>query len=312
MAPTVRPRGDRIQTRRRDTQTRMPELRQLRYFAAVAQELSFSRAAERLHMAQSPLSAAIRRLEDELGVPLFERTTRTVRLTAAGERLLEQGLPALAAVDGAFAEAARAGRGLVGTLRLGSSPAARFELRPALLARVRGALPDVELELSEATSGTLRRELLGARLDAALLFCSDPVPGLARRVLSEDAVHVLMRSSHRLAGWETVSIEALRGDRFVVPGEDLNGGFHRRLRALCAGFEPATVLAGVIWDEAEWPLGDDVVTLTTERWARHLPASLRAPLLSPAQSMPVELAWREHDTSPLLQRFLALAGAASA
>ena len=285
----------------------MPELRHLRYFLAVAQELSFSRAAERLHMAQSPLSAAIRQLETELGVPLFERTTRTVRLTPAGERLLERGLPALAAVDGAFADAARAGRGLSGTLRIGSSPAARYELRPALLARVREALPDVEIELWEATSGTLARELLGERLDAALLFCSDPVPGLTRRRLSDDAVHVLMRSSHRLAGWDAVSIESLRGDRFVVPGEDLNGGFHRRLRALC-GFEPATVVAGVIWDEAEWPAGDDVVTLTTARWARHLPSSLRAPRLEPAETMPVDLAWRERDTSPLLVRLLGLAG----
>src|SRR4051812_40123305 len=209
----------------------MPELRHLRYFLAVAQELSFSRAAERLHMAQSPLSAAIRQLETELGVPLFKRTTRTVRLTPAGERLLQRGLPALSAVDGAFAEASRAGRGLTGTLRIGSSPAARFELRPALLARVREALPDVEIELSEATTGTLVRELLGERLDAALLFCSDPVPGVERRRLSDDAVHVLMRSSHRLAGWDSVSIDALRSDRFVVPGEDLNGGVPPRVRA---------------------------------------------------------------------------------
>src|SRR5262249_2490617 len=237
----------------------MPELRHLRYFVAVAQELSFSRAAERLHMAQSPLSAAIRQLETELGVELFERTTRTVRLTPAGERLLRDGPAALAAVDGAFAGAVRAGRGLSGTLRIGSSPAARPELRPALLARVREELPEVEIELSEATSGTLVRELLGERLDAALLFCADPVPGLTRRRLSDDAVHVLMRSSHRLSGWDAVAISALRDARFVVPGEDLNGGFHRRLRALC-GFEPATVVAGVIWDDAEWPAGDDVVT----------------------------------------------------
>jgi hypothetical protein len=176
-----------------------------------------------------------------------------------------------------------------------------------LLARVREALPDVELELSEATSGTLTRELLGERLDAALLFCPDPIPGVSRRRLSDDAVHVLMRSTHRLAGWEAVSPVALRDDRFVVPGEDLNGGFHRRLRALC-GFEPATVVAGVIWDDAEWPDGADVVTLTTERWARHLSPSMRAPRLEPAETMPVELAWREHDASPLLGRFLAVAG----
>jgi len=68
------------------------------------------------------------------------------------------------------------------------------------------------------------------------------------------------------------------------------------------------VVAGVIWDEAEWPDGDDVVTLTTERWARNAPLNLRAPRLEPAESMPVDLAWREHDATPLLVRFLGLAG----
>src|SRR3954467_4046722 len=122
----------------------MPELRHLRYFVAVAQELSFSRAAERLHMAQSPLSAAIRQLETELGVPLFERTPRSVRLTPAGERLLREGPAALAAVDGAFAQAARAGRGITGTLRLGSSSPGRSELRPAVPPRVRETVPGGE------------------------------------------------------------------------------------------------------------------------------------------------------------------------
>jgi DNA-binding transcriptional LysR family regulator len=285
------------------------ELRHLRYFVAVAQELSFSRAADRLHMAQSPLSAAIRQLERELGVRLFERTTRSVRLTAAGERLLERGVPALAAVEDALADAARAGRGVVGTLRLGCSPAARHELRPALLARVRAELPDVAVEVSEATSGALRRELLGGRLDAALVFCAEPTPGVARQVVSNDALHVLMRASHPLAARADVTLAELARGRFVIPGEELNGEFNRRLRALCgaAGFAPETVVAGVIWDAAEWPPGDDVVTLTTERWARHLPAGLRAPALLPTATMPIELAWRERDESPLLSRFVALA-----
>ena len=176
----------------------VPELRHLRYFVAVAEELSFSRAADRLHMAASPLSAAIRQLEGELGVELFTRTTRHVELTAAGRRLLADGASALAAVDAAFAAATRAGAGVLGTLRLGTTPAARHEIRPALLARLREQHPGIEVDASEATTGHLCRELLSRRLDVAIGFCVEPVPGLMRRTLVHEPMYVLMRRGHRL------------------------------------------------------------------------------------------------------------------
>ena len=284
----------------------MPDLRHLRYFVAVAEELSFARAADRLHMAASPLSAAIRQLEEELGTRLLERTTRRVALTDAGRRLLADGRPALAAVEAAFADAARAGRGVLGRVRLGTSPAARYDLRPALVSRLRAQHPGIELETSEATTGALCRELLGHRLDVAITFCGDPVPGIARRTLSHERLAVLLRADHRHAGAAELRLDDLRGDRFVIPAEDLNPGFNRRLRVLCRehGFEPATLVAGVIWDAAEWPPGDDVVALTTERWARHVPAGLHAAAIVPEQRLPIEVAWREDDESPLVQTVL--------
>ena len=287
----------------------MPELRHLRYFIAVAEELSFSRAADRLHMAASPLSQAIRQLEAELGVELFVRTTRHVELTEAGRRLLADGAAALQAVEAAFANAARAGRGVLGTLRLGSSPAARHEIRPALLARLRERHPEIAVDASEATTGNLCRELLSHRLDVALGFCTEPVPGLARRTLLRERMHVLCgaRTGSRRAG--ELELEALRGDRFVIPAEDLNAGFNRRLRLLCRehGFEPATLVAPAVWEDAEWPAGDDLVTLATERVARHAPPHMRTALLVPALELPLELVWREDDDSPVLRSFLELA-----
>ena len=101
-----------------------------------------------------------------------------------------------------------------------------------------------------------------------------------------------------------LSLDALRDDRFVVPAEDLNAGFNRRLRLLCRehGFEPATLVAPAVWEDAEWPAGDDLVALATERVARHAAPHMRAARLVPAQHLPLELVWREDDDSPVLRQ----------
>jgi hypothetical protein len=122
-------------------------------------------------------------------------------------------------------------------------------------------------------------------------------------------MHVLMRSGHRHAPAGELSLDALREDRFIVPAEDLNAGFNRRLRRLCRehGFEPLTIVAPAVWEDAERPAGDDLVALATERVARHSAPHMRTALLVPALYMPLELVWREDDDSPVLQTFLALA-----
>src|SRR6266508_5918440 len=115
-----------------DTVCRVPELRHLLYFVAVAEELNFTRAARRLRMAQPPLSVAIRQLEQEMGVGLFARTSHEVRLTEAGEVFLEGARRTLAESDAAVASAQRAGAGEIGRLLIGYSWSARFEILPAL------------------------------------------------------------------------------------------------------------------------------------------------------------------------------------
>ena len=105
-----------------------------------------------------------------------------------------------------------------------------------------------------------------------------------------------------------MSLGDLRERRFVIPGEELNAGFNRRLRRLCRehGFVPRTVTAAFIWDEGEWPPGEDVVTLATARVARNVPM-LRGGAWSPSSALPLELVWREDDDSPLLRTFLEVA-----
>ena len=146
----------------------MVELRHLRYFIAVAEELNFSRAAERLHMAQPPLSAAIRRLERDLGVDLFVRTTREVRLTDAGRAFLDGARRTLADADRASEDANRAAAGELGQLRIAYSWSTRFETLPALGRAFRATYPDVELLAQEMWNARMPAAFASGSIDIAL------------------------------------------------------------------------------------------------------------------------------------------------
>ena len=142
------------------------ELRHLRYFVAIAEEQSFTGAAERLWVAQPGLSTQIRRLEEELGVKLFERHTRGVDLTAAGKLFLERARVALAAADDVRAVGSDLASDVVGAVRLGIATRPKSDLVPSLLAHFGAMRPDVEMTVVEAFGGTLLRDLRDGRLDA--------------------------------------------------------------------------------------------------------------------------------------------------
>ena len=148
----------------------MVELRHLRYFLAVAEEKHFGRAAERLYMAQPPLSSQIKQLEAELGTVLLERTTRKVELTEAGALLLERTRQILADVEAAKTDVAEIGRGAAGVLRLGFSGTATYRLMPEIVRVARERLPLVRLQISgEMLTPRMEEALLENRLDAAIL-----------------------------------------------------------------------------------------------------------------------------------------------
>src|SRR5206468_9893869 len=130
----------------------MLSLRQFQQFLVVAETMSFRRAAERLNMAQPPLTATIRQMEEELGVRLFERTNRIDSLTAAGEVLREQARRTIDQAERAMALTRRAGSGEIGSLRVGFVASAIWQLLPALIAAFRESRPGVVLELEEAPS----------------------------------------------------------------------------------------------------------------------------------------------------------------
>jgi DNA-binding transcriptional LysR family regulator len=151
----------------------MVELRHLRYFVAVAEDLNFSRAAERLHMAQPPLSHAIRQLERELGTELLLRTTREVRLTEAGQSFLDGARRTLIELERAQNDARRAAAGETGRLRIAFSWSARFEILPALGHAFSASHPDVELLTEEQWNARMLPALRSGAIDAALSLCPE-------------------------------------------------------------------------------------------------------------------------------------------
>jgi DNA-binding transcriptional LysR family regulator len=192
------------------------ELRQLRYFVTVAEELHFSRAAARLHLAQSALSAQIRQLEAEVGGPLLVRSTRRVALTPAGEAMLQDGRAILAAVNGTLGRVRALARGEASSLVIGSLGPAPGDLLAPLLARFGGRHPDVRVEIRafdfNDTVDGLRRH--GA--DLAFLYAPLHEPDLVvTPLLSEPRVVVLPRT-HPLAGRAALRPSDLAGETFVT------------------------------------------------------------------------------------------------
>ena len=157
------------------------DLRQLRYFIAVAEELHFGKAALRLHMTQPPLSQAIQALEELLGAALFERNRRAVSLTPAGHALLPEARRILAQAASLPELVRRAAGGSAGRLALAFVSSADYSILPPFLRRYRAAFPDVQINLQEATSDVQIDELLHARIDAGLLI--PPLPDKARAEL---------------------------------------------------------------------------------------------------------------------------------
>lgn len=193
------------------------ELRHLEYFVTVAEERHFTRAAERLLVSQSGLSASIRALERELGARLFVRTTRSVELTGPGRALLGEATRTMASVRAAK-EAVAAAQGLLrGTLAVGTEQCIAGVDVPRLLARFRAAHPQVEIRLRQAGSGRLAEDVAAGRLDLAFVALSGPPPRGVRltRITGEPLV-LLCHPSHELAGgaggavpWERLAGEAL-------------------------------------------------------------------------------------------------------
>ena len=224
------------------------ELRHLRYFLAVAEELHFGRAARALGIRQPPLSQQIRALEDDLGVVLFDRSSRRVRLTPAGEAFRTDARRSLAAAEAARRAARRAGRGDIGDVVLGFVGSATYTLLPRILRAFRARYPDVHLTLRELPTSDQVEALRQGAIDIGLV--RPPLTGadaLQVELLGADGLSVALPTDHPLARGRDVAAHRLADEPFVLFPRRLGPGLYDQILTYCrqAGFEPRTVQEAV-------------------------------------------------------------------
>jgi DNA-binding transcriptional LysR family regulator len=292
-----------------------PELRLIRYFVAVAEAGNVTRAAERLHISQPSLSAAIKQLEQQLGVDLLARHGRRVEVTPAGTLLLRRGRELLEHADAVADEVRQSAAAITGRLRVGFSPTARHGIGPELLAACATQAPALMLYTREDTTGALLRDVSQGSLDIAITFCaSEPAPGgIELRLLREEPAIVHMADDHPLADRTELSLQDLANETILVAASHESTGFTDRVLSAFAG-------AGIGPKTRTDPYPDLGVQAVRERlgvviYARsafpaELDGSAFVPLVPPL-GLPFHLAVRAGGNSRLVEAVLDIAGSMS-
>ena len=284
------------------------ELRHLRYFVAVADELHFGRAAARAFVSQPTLSQQVRTLEDEFGARLFDRSRRGVALTDVGRVFLPHARRVLDAASQAEAAVRAAAEGRAGALRIGYEGAVLRAGLSAALRTFRAAAPDVELDFLEAGSREQAEAVRAGRADAGFVLLPVDEEGLEVRSLGTAPVLLVMPAGHRLAGRATVAVAELAGEPFVMWARSPASAVYDALVRAChaAGFEPDVAqeirhmesLLGFV------AAGVGVATVHEARAQRGYPGVAYARLVEPALTIETGVVWRRGDVSPALARFI--------
>jgi DNA-binding transcriptional LysR family regulator len=287
------------------------ELRHLRYFVAVAEELHFGRAAERLHLAQPPLSQQIRKLEELLGYPLFTRTSRSVSLTTAGETLLQRARRTLRNVQRDIDETRSIGRGDVGSLHIGFIGSAMLATLPAIFRSYGEAYPRVRLHLHESFTATVMEGLENGTLDAGILRDVDPVEGVQVTTLWSEPFIAVLPATHACARQKSISPAALRGEPFIYYPRSAGARAYEKPLTLCEehGFRPKIVQEASTWLSILRLIGAGLGVSIAPACV-HLIASAEVvclPLRGARAVSNIQLAWLAGETRPIVERFKQIA-----
>lgn len=219
------------------------ELRHLRYFVAVAEELHFGRAAARLSIVQPSLSQQIRQLEEELGFPLLYRTKRSVEMTDAGKVFLAAALDVLDRVQEAKRAAQRAYHGEVGRLVVGYISSSTYDLLPAMLRLYRERFPSIEVSLRELTTREQVRALEEDHIQVGLLRLPINTSLVHIEVLRREPIVCVLPEEHPLAQQKQIAVSLLAREPFVLQSRQYGGGYYMQLMKLCltSGFSPNVI-----------------------------------------------------------------------
>jgi DNA-binding transcriptional LysR family regulator len=283
------------------------DMRHLRCFVAVAEELHFGRAAKRLHLTQPPVSLAIKELEDELGVRLLERTSRRIALTLAGKEALQDARAVLASADLMRRRAQEAALGLMGSLSIGFISLPAYSFLPPLLRRFTQDYPRVKVSLLEGTTDQLIHDVESGRIDMGLVFqTSDLPPTLDSQLVMHEPLVVALPEDHPAAAQAAVALGKLAQEQFL--GFERHNGpmMFDAIVATCMkhGFSPQIFTARQMHTIVSMVSGGLGVAL--------VPASMKAlqregvvyrPLRGDKPLVATEAVWRKADQSPVMQAF---------
>ena len=293
------------------------ELRELRYFTVLCEELHFGRAAERLHISQSPLSQAIAQLERKLGTRLLDRSSRHVQLTAAGGVLLHHARRLLVEADDAAGATRRAGAGELGVLRIAVGPVPREAVLPALRHSLDERLPGLTIEVTDLAGDDVVDAVLRGGAEVGLMLCPPTNNGIDERLLRRDSPVAVMRPSHPLARSGSLTVAELAEHRLVLWPRTVSKGAHDVVLGMFHGHRPAATCvtdgySGAAWDAmhadgfavvpASAAVSGDFVTVPISDgnaefrmalvWSRDTPPTVLPALLEAADAAVAQNGWR--------------------
>jgi DNA-binding transcriptional LysR family regulator len=284
------------------------ELRHLKYFLAVAEELHFGRAASRIYIAQPPLSQQIKQLEAEIGVKLFNRTKRTVELTEAGKVFQREAYAVLERLDKGIIKAQQAARGEAGWLSIGFVSSINYEILPNVLREFRRQCPDVEIFLQEMHNPEQTQSLLERRIHIGFARMPAESEDLIRKVVAREPLIVALPASNKLAEKDVLRLSDLKSEPFIVFSQSLPSPLREYILRLCAeaGFQPRIVqqvgeiqtALGLVAAE----IGVTLVPASTHNL--HREGVVYKNLTEPQPIIEMTMQYRKDENSPVVARFL--------